>query len=164
MADTEFPGHVKLPEPPLLFSSVADTAVDTHPLRGLVHHGPLGSSIHGKGDRPVLVNAIIPIGWRRTVARLITELSSRQLPRERRQYLPDYPGFRTVYRTSISLAEVREVPVSVEEDILHKPLVIPSACQLPGCVFVVAVHTIPLSLNLRENVNVINQLEYGEYP
>ncbi len=96
----EIAPHVWLPEPKLLFHPNGAAISDTHPLRGLLRHGPFSSGIV---PDPIRIATIVPSGERGRLQSLIGELDSTHSPLERKDYLPAWPGFDNAFRLHLSL-------------------------------------------------------------
>ncbi len=91
-------GYQVLPEPTLLFNNLA---VDVHPLRGLVKHGPYSQSISfPQSIRPAL---IAPKGHMTSLLGLLQELASPQVVKDAPNYYPPYPGFQQIFRIPITV-------------------------------------------------------------
>jgi hypothetical protein len=91
------PPYRVLEEPRLLFDGGAE---ETHPLRGLIEHGPYSASAARQLlDGHLRVATIGPPGTYQYVGRLLAAFRSPQAVSERRDYLPPYPGFTQVLRT-----------------------------------------------------------------
>lgn len=91
------PGHIVLPEPQLRFGSNDARDVDIHPMEGLIRFGPYS---HGKLSpvaNPIRVGMIVPAGLEELLVRQMRELDQEHKPRERKQYLPAFPGFEKVF-------------------------------------------------------------------
>lgn len=91
------PGHIVLPEPQLRFGSNDARDVDIHPIEGLIRFGPYS---HGKLSpvaNPIRVGMIVPAGLEESLVRQMRELDQEHKPRERKQYLPTFPGFEKVF-------------------------------------------------------------------
>jgi len=95
------PGYVVHKEPALLFSATDSKARHTHPLMGLVRYGPYSASQLAAVSDPVRIAVIAPQGMLHDVERLIDEFQCTHHPRERLDYLIEYPGFQTIYRVRI---------------------------------------------------------------
>jgi len=95
------PAYVVHKEPELLFSATDPKARHPHPLLGLVRYGPYGSSQLACVSSPIKVAAIAPHGRLHEVERLVAEFQSAHHPRERPDYLVEYPGFQSVYKVGI---------------------------------------------------------------
>lgn len=91
------PGHIVLPEPQLRFGSNNARDVDIHPMEGLIRFGPYS---HGKLSpvaNPIRVGMIVPAGLEESLVHQMRELDQEHKPRERKQYLPAFPGFEKVF-------------------------------------------------------------------
>lgn len=114
------PGYVVHKEPVLLFSATDPKARSTHPLQGLVSHGPYSSSQLAAVYDPIRIGIIAPHGMTHRIEQLIAELSQKHGPRERRDYLIEYPGFFTVFRVNIVPSVQRgklELPPELDKEI-----------------------------------------------
>lgn len=90
-----------LDEPLLLFSSRDDKAVDTHPLRGLLTHGPYTETslaVHSDTVRIAIVGPESALSARRDLLRSVL---SEQKPTDRRDYVPPFPGFENLFRVPL---------------------------------------------------------------
>lgn len=93
---TDFPSHLTLPEPDLLFHA---KKVHPHPLMGLIEHGPYGLKL---GVPSALRFALLaPRLHSNKLQGLVNELARTAKPREATNYYPDYPGFEQVFRIPI---------------------------------------------------------------
>jgi hypothetical protein len=86
--------HLWLPEPSLSFHPDRPSDRDIHPLRGLLKFGPHSS---GLLPDPIRVATLAPAGESPRLYSFLKELNSTFQPLERRDYLPEWPGFRTVF-------------------------------------------------------------------
>src|SRR5579885_1003113 len=93
----ELPAHVAFDEPMLRFGGDPLVARDVHPLRGLLNHGPFTKDKLAAVADPIRVATICPSGQRDKLINLLRELYGRHAPRERRQFLLEYPGFTKVF-------------------------------------------------------------------
>jgi hypothetical protein len=91
---TQIAPHVWLPEPQLSFHADRSSDREVHPLRGLLAYGP-----HSKGlvPDPVRVATLSPAGESDPLYGFMKELNSSYQPLERKDYLPDWPGFHGVF-------------------------------------------------------------------
>lgn len=85
--------HIWLPEPRLSFHPDRPSDVDIHPLRGLLN-GPYSA---GLVPDPIRVATIAPAGESQQLYDFMKELNSSFEPHERKDYLPKWPGFSTVF-------------------------------------------------------------------
>ena len=114
------PGYVVHKEPELLFSATDTKARHTHPLLGLAQYGPYSASQLASIGDPIRIAAIAPHGMLYQVERLINEFKQVHRPRERQDYLIDYPGFQTVYKVGIEPAVPNariELPTDLDNSI-----------------------------------------------
>ena len=91
------PGHIVLPEPRLRFGSKNASDLDIHPMRGLLRFGPFSKDKLSAVPNPIRVAIIAPAGQTNRVINLLCELERSHQPRERRLYLPAFPGFEKVF-------------------------------------------------------------------
>jgi hypothetical protein len=91
---SEISPHIWLPEPKLAFHSERASDRDIHPLRGLLQFGPYSS---GLVPDPIRVATICPTGERERLFAFVRELNAASKPTERREYLPEWPGFHRVF-------------------------------------------------------------------
>ena len=94
----KFSPHICFPEPLLSFSPEDPRATDTHPLRGLIKHGPYSS---GFALGSIRVATIAPECDAGNLYNFMKELKHPSLPTERKDYLPDWPGFSTVFGSNM---------------------------------------------------------------
>jgi hypothetical protein len=97
---SELNGYSTMPEPRLIF---AGGAPDSHPLRGLVDHGPY-SKVLGIPTR-VRLAQLAPKGLLPKLDGILQELGKPAKPREAVNYYPDYPGFEPLFRTPIAASD-----------------------------------------------------------
>ena len=91
---TELDPHMCLPEPELMFHPDRNNDRDIHPLRGLLRFGPHSGILM---PDPIRVATISPAGESDHLYGFMKELNSEYAPTERREYLPKWPGFRSVF-------------------------------------------------------------------
>jgi hypothetical protein len=107
--------HLWLPEPKLSFHPDRVSDCELHPLRGLLRFGPYSK---GLIPDPIRVATIAPHGDRQTLYNFMKELHGRAKPKERRDYLPEWPGFRSVFNVHMSAA-AKDCHLELDAD-LHK--------------------------------------------
>lgn len=90
--------HVWLPEPLLAFHPDRSADREAHPLRGLIRFGPYSK---GLVPDPIRVATIAPHGESKRLYDFMKELSAPARPRERKDYLPEWPGFRNVFNLDL---------------------------------------------------------------
>ena len=93
----ELCGHTIIPEPDLLFSG---NRTHKHPLLGLINNGPYG--LHLGAPSQLRFAVMAPRRDMSKLTGLIRELSNTAEPREAKNYYPEYPGFRDVFRIPIA--------------------------------------------------------------
>src|SRR5216683_7741216 len=86
--------HIWFPEPKLLFHPDRAADTDTHPLRGLLRFGPYSA---GLVPDPIRVATIAPAGDGRRLYNFMRELNAEFEPKERKDYLPKWPGFSRAF-------------------------------------------------------------------
>lgn len=91
---SEISPHIWLPEPMLSFHPDRSSDQEIHPLRGLLRFGP-----HSKGlvPGPIRVATIAPSADARHLYEFMKEINSPARPTERKDYLPEWPGFHRVF-------------------------------------------------------------------
>ena len=99
---TEIDPHNWFPEPKLSFHPERTTDVDPHPLRGLLKYGPYSSNLV---PDPIRVATIAPFGKEKELYGFMRELNSRYSPQERKDYLHDWPGFKSVFGVQMKGAD-----------------------------------------------------------
>lgn len=91
------PGHGVIAEPLLRFHPERDADCHPHPLVGLVQFGPFSRSSLGAVTDPIRVALIAPDGFIPKLRFLLTEFEKKHQPRERKQYLVEFPGFSRIF-------------------------------------------------------------------
>ena len=91
---SEIAPHLWFPEPKLSFHPDRASDRELHPLRGLLRFGPYSK---GLIPDPIRVATIAPYGEGRKLYNFMKELGAPAKPIERKDYLPNWPGFRTVF-------------------------------------------------------------------
>lgn len=118
MTSPKLPPYRVLPEPLLSFDHANSAAVMTHPLRGLIKHGPYSKNAHSVLGSSIRVATIGPPGSFERIAQLFRELNHPQRAQERRDYLPDYPGSTNTIGLPIAPARAEfraELPATLQE-------------------------------------------------
>ena len=92
--NSELTPHMWLPEPKLAFHPERSADAATHPLRGLLQFGPHSS---GLVPDPIRVATLAPSGGSGPLNGFMRGMNSKFQPRERRDYVPEWPGFRAVF-------------------------------------------------------------------
>ena len=96
------PGHVVLPEPKLRFGSNNPQDTDIHPMEGLIRFGPYSLDKLSPVPNPIRIGMIAPADLEDSLVRQMRELEQVHQPRERKQYLPPFPGFEKVFGVRIA--------------------------------------------------------------
>jgi hypothetical protein len=91
---SEIAPHLFFPEAKLAFHPDRMSDVDVHPLRGLLRFGPFSS---GFVPDPIRIATIAPGGQGERLYSFMRELAVEFKPMERKDYLPTWPGFRSVF-------------------------------------------------------------------
>lgn len=115
------PGHRWVEEPDLLFHPDRQQDRHPHPLLGLLHYGPYSRSLLNSVIDPIRIATIFPAGFKGRVRALFREFEQNHRPRERKNYLIEYPGFNRVFGLRLVLASDAlqvELPTSVEREVL----------------------------------------------
>lgn len=105
--------HIWIPEPKLSFHPDRTSDHEIHPLRGLRRFGPHSS---GLVPDPIRVATIAPSSDGQHLYTFMKELREAAKPGERKDYLPDWPGFRDVYGVHMAAAE-KGCHIKLTEDI-----------------------------------------------
>lgn len=116
----QLPGYSTLREPFLAFHPLRPEDKDVHPLRGLATFGPFGQKLVNSVRDPIRIATIVPEGEKSHVGALIAELDRRHKPKERFNYLVEFPGFRTVFGLRVVLADACahiEIPRGIDKEI-----------------------------------------------
>lgn len=98
---TEIAPHLWLPEPQLSFHPDRSSDRQVHPLRGLLAYGPHSS---GLVPDPIRVATLAPAGESHRLFGFMKQLNSSYKPIERREYLPEWPGFHGVFGLRMTAA------------------------------------------------------------
>lgn len=118
---SEIAPHIWLPEPQLSFHPDRTSDRDIHPLRGLLRFGPHSARLV---PDPIRVATLAPAGESQRLYDFMRELNSVHKPTERRDYLPEWPGFRGVFSLQMRGAGSGchvEINQEVEVDLLASP-------------------------------------------
>lgn len=108
LADAKLPPFQLLEEPVLSFSPDDDRARDLHPLRGLVRFGPFSKRTFSAFTPNLRVAMVGPQSGRDSVIALMKLVQQAHAPSDRKEYVPPYPGFETLFGTQMHAA----VPVA----------------------------------------------------
>lgn len=97
----ELPVHYWLSEPELIFDPESAEARDIHPLRGLTTFGPYSEQTLGTSIQPLRIACVCADSQTHLFDRCLKELAAVHQPRERREYLPEFSGFESIFKTKI---------------------------------------------------------------
>lgn len=114
------PAHTIVGEPELLFHPDRTQDRHSHPLRGLLEHGPYSRSLINTVFDPIRVASIYPHGFRERTRAFFREFEMRHAAKERRAYLIDFPGFSRVFglRLGAAITECQiELAASLDAEI-----------------------------------------------
>ena len=89
--------YTPVDEPLLAFSSADPSIVDAHPLRGLLRHGPYSKNSLASGTDRVRVAIVGPDSDRKGRRRVLQNVQHPQQPSDRKEYVPQYPGFQELF-------------------------------------------------------------------
>jgi hypothetical protein len=114
-----FPAHSQIVEPDLLFHPDRNEDRSPHPLVGLTQFGPYSRSTVNNVLDPIRVAVVAPHAGLRAVDKLFLEFNRRHMPKERRNYLPEYLGFSRIFGVNIVVRSeaVFEFPSEFDEKI-----------------------------------------------
>ena len=99
--NNEIAPHMCLPEPNITFHPDRNTDREVHPLRGLLRFGPYTA---GLAPDPIRVATLTPANESECLYEFIKRLNLAYTPKERKDYLPDWPGFRPIFGVHVKAA------------------------------------------------------------
>jgi len=117
MTTSRLPHHIRLSEPKLSFHPDRRSDRDIHPLNGLLRFGPYSSGL--LVPDPIRVATIAPAGESERLYGFMKELNSKFSPNERRDYLPEWPGFQRVFGVRMTGAG-QGCHVELDEHVEHE--------------------------------------------
>lgn len=97
--------HQHLTEPALVFDPNDLDQQHLNPLAGLAQFGPYSASAWAASDQEARVAILAPHDAVDRIRELLNSLWGAAEPRERRDYLPPFPGFREAFRTRLMPAD-----------------------------------------------------------
>jgi len=117
----ELAPHIWIPEPQLAFHSDRTSDRDIHPLRGLQRFGP-----HSLGyvPDPIRIATLSPATESPRIHDFISSLGRPSQPRERRDYLPNWPGFRSIFGIDVRAASLTcriELDYNIDTELAASP-------------------------------------------
>lgn len=95
---SEVLSHMCFPEADLAFHPTRLGDVEKHPLTGLLRYGPYSS---GFVPDPIRVATIAPAGEKHHLYSFMKELNTAIKPSQRKDYLPDWPGFKQAFNLAM---------------------------------------------------------------
>ena len=113
----ELANHVWLPEPKLAFSPEGHSQQARHPLKGLLDNGPYSA---GMVPDPIRIATISPGRESEALYEFMRRLRRKWQPKERPDYLPEWPGFREIFGLDIRAAPPScrlQLPDQVDADV-----------------------------------------------
>jgi hypothetical protein len=113
------PSYFTLNEPELAFHPERREDRSAHPLEGLLAFGPYSRSLLNTILDPIRIASIVPSGDGHVLDGLLAESERQHQPRERRQYLPAFPGFSRVFGLRAVLAPAARIELPQN---LHREL------------------------------------------
>jgi len=120
VVDSAVHGYWRLGEPLLAFDATDPAQVAVNPLVGLQDFGPFSTRLSGRfGDR-IRIALLGPAEDLQRLRDQLNELVHPQQARERRPYLPAWPGFEQVFRVKLGPAEDAAqipLPTTLDEDL-----------------------------------------------
>jgi hypothetical protein len=116
----QLPGHFRFAEPELTFHPDRPQDRGPHPLRGLLEFGPYSRSLLNPVLDPIRVATLSPHGESGRLRRFIKSFEHPHAPRERKNYLPDWPGFSNVFGLRLLPAEIDRAHVELPADLDHR--------------------------------------------
>lgn len=108
---SELVGYLVIGEPNLLF---ANGKQEKHPLRGLIRFGPYSRDLGV--PRNVRLAFLFPLGHEEKLSQIFFELTQIQSPREAKNYYPQYPGFKNLFRIPLE-APVERCRISLPTEL-----------------------------------------------
>jgi hypothetical protein len=103
--DSVLHGYWRLDEPLLSFDSTDSTQVAVNPLIGLRNFGPFSERLATRFGTTIRIALLGPSEDLQRLRNQLNELVHQQQARERRPYLPAWPGFEDVFRIKLGPAE-----------------------------------------------------------
>jgi hypothetical protein len=119
------PGYEVFAEPRLRFGGDPQRAIDIHPLRGLLEHGPFSKGKLTALSDPIRVAIVAPHGKVRRVVELLREMQQRHRPEERRRYLKDFTGFTDIFGVRLTRAMAAGNTIELPETLTQEMTVSP---------------------------------------
>ena len=93
--------YTPLDEPLLAFSSADPPRADTHPLRGLVTHGPYSKNSLASYMDSVRIAIVGPDSGKDGRRHVLQNVQKHQQPSDRMDYVPPFPGFESLFKVPL---------------------------------------------------------------
>ena len=113
---SEIAQHIQLREPELVFHPERPSDRSTHPLRGLLQHGPYSQGII---PAPIRAATIVPASGGKPLYSFIRQLDATFNPMERTDYLPAWPGFNQVFGLRVRPA-ANSCHIELDQDLMEQ--------------------------------------------
>ena len=121
MRREEIAPHICLSEPKLSFHPTRRSDSAVHPLKGLREFGPYSS---GLIPDPLRIATLSSHGDSEKLHSFLSRLSMKYSPKERTDYLPEWPGFRSVFGIQVRTADSQchiELDAALEDEFQTSP-------------------------------------------
>ncbi len=103
-AASKLPPFTLLDEPMLAFAPDKDDATDLHPLRGLLNFGPYTKSAFKPFTPELRIATVGPASAWQQRGQLMKALQTAHQPSDRREYVPCFPGFESLFGVPLTAA------------------------------------------------------------
>ncbi|WP_158898709.1 nuclease PIN [Burkholderia sp. L27(2015)] len=113
---SKLPPFSLLEEPQLTFSS-DDKSLDANPLRGLVRFGAYNSASFPLYTPQLRVATLGPAAGRKGVAGLVETLRSSHAPRDRLDYVPEFPSFERLFGVPLVASPISAAHIKWPDDL-----------------------------------------------
>ena len=113
-------GYWRLDEPLLAFDATDAAQVAVNPLVGLQRFGPFSARLSDRFGGTIRIALLAPAEDLPRLRQQLNELVHQHLPRERRTYLPPWPGFEEVFRVKLGPADSSAqipLPATLDSDL-----------------------------------------------
>lgn len=120
VVDYELHGYWRLDEPLLAFDTTDAAQVAVNPLVGLQNFGPFSARLSERVGGTIRIALLGPAEDLSRLRNQLNELVHQQQARERRPYLPAWPGFEQAFRVKLGPADdsaQRPLPASLDSDL-----------------------------------------------
>jgi hypothetical protein len=117
---SELHGHWLLAEPYLSYDPTDTNQVAVNPLVGLRDHGPFSSRLSASSADKLRIALLAPADDLTKLKQQLNDLVHPHDPKERRPYLPKWPGFEAVFRIKLAPADDSAqipLPTTLDDDL-----------------------------------------------